>query len=68
MKYSLERAKEAKNVTLVMLDHVEVIDEHTAKCVLTEPNAVFLDVLTGPTNVIVPKEEVEAGEISSEST
>ena len=59
VKYSLERAKEAKNVTLVMLDHVEVIDEHTAKCVLTEPNAVFLDVLTGPTNVNVPKEEVE---------
>lgn len=59
VKYSLERAKEAKNVTLVMLDHVEVIDDFTVKCVLNEANAIFMDALTGPTNMIVPKEEVE---------
>lgn len=59
VKYSLERAKEAKNVTLVMLDHCEVIDDLTVKCVLNEANAIFLDALTGPTNVIVPQEEVE---------
>lgn len=59
VKYSLERAKEAKNVTLVMLDHVDVIDDTTVKCVLNEANAIFMDALTGPTNVILPKEEVE---------
>lgn len=59
VKYSLERAKGAKNVTLVMLDHCEVIDDFTVKCVLNEANAVFLDALTGPTNVILPQEEVE---------
>ena len=59
VKYSLERAKEAKNVTLVMLDHCEVIDDLTVKCVLNEANAIFMDALTGPTNVIVPQEEVE---------
>ena len=59
VKYSLERAKEARNATLVMLDHVEVVDEFTVKCVLNEANAIFMDALTGATNVIVPKEEVE---------
>lgn len=59
VKYSLERAKEAKNVTLVMLDHCEVLDDFTVKCVLNESNAIFLDALTGPTNVIIPQEEVE---------
>lgn len=59
IKYSLDRAKEAKNVTLVMLDHVEVIDDFTVKCVLNEANAIFFDALTGPTNMIVPQEEVE---------
>lgn len=59
VKYSLERAKEAKNVTLVMLDHVEVLDEFSVKCVLNEANAIFMDALTGPTNVIVAKEDVE---------
>ena len=59
VKYSLERAKEAKNVTLVMLDHVEVLSDFSVKCVLNEPNAIFMDALTGATNVIVPKEEVE---------
>lgn len=59
VKYSLERAKEAKNVTLVMLDRCEVVDDYTVKCVLNEANAIFLDALTGPTNVIVPKEEVD---------
>lgn len=59
VKYSLERAKEARNVTLVMLDHVEVVDDFTVKCILKYPDAIFMDALTGPTNMIVPQEEVE---------
>lgn len=60
VKYSLERShNESALARLTMLDHCEVIDEFTVKCVLQSPNASFLAALTNSGNVIVPKEEVE---------
>lgn len=60
VKYSLERShNESALARLTMLDHCEVIDEFTVKCVLQSPDAAFLPALTNSGNVIVPKEEVE---------
>lgn len=60
VKYSLERShNESALARLTMLDHCEVIDDFTVKCVLQSPNASFLAALTNSGNVIVPKEEVE---------
>lgn len=60
VKYSLERShNESALARLAMLDHCEVIDEYTVKCVLQTPDASFLPALTNSGNVIVPKEEVE---------
>ncbi len=60
VKYSLERShNESALARLTMLDHCEVIDEFTVKCVLESPNASFMAALTNGGNVIVPKEEVE---------
>ena len=60
IKYSLERSHELSAMNrLDMLDHCEVISDTEVKCVLENPNAVFLTALTDAGNVIVPKEEVE---------
>lgn len=60
VKYALERSKnESALARLAMLDHCEVIDEYTVKCVLETPNSSFLAALTNSGNVIVPQEEVE---------
>lgn len=60
VKYSLERsATESSMNRLDMLDHCNVVDDHTVECVLKAPNASFLTALTDAGNVIVPKEEVE---------
>ena len=60
VKYSLERsATESSMNRLSMLDHCNVVDDHTVECVLKAPNASFLTALTDAGNVIVPKEEVE---------
>lgn len=60
VKYSLERtAFESALNRLTGLDHVEVIDDFTVAIHLTTPNAPFMNMLTDPGNVIVPKEEVE---------
>lgn len=60
VKYSLERShNESALARLAMLDHCEVIDDFTVKCVLPNPDASFLAALTNSGNVIVPKEEVE---------
>lgn len=60
VKYSLERsATESSMNRLAMLDHCNVVDDHTVECVLKAPNASFLTALTDAGNVIVPKEEVE---------
>ena len=60
VKYSLERsATESAMNRLAMLDHCNVVDDHTVECVLKAPNASFLTALTDAGNVIVPKEEVE---------
>lgn len=60
VKYSLERsATESSMNRLAMLDHCNVVDDHTVECVLKAPNASFLTALTDAGNVIIPKEEVE---------
>ena len=64
VKYSLERShNESALARLAMLDHCEVIDDFTVKCVLPNPDASFLPALTNGGNVIVPKEEVEGLEL-----
>ena len=46
IKYSLERSHELSAMNrLDMLDHCEVISDTEVKCVLENPNAVFLTAL-----------------------
>ncbi len=60
VKYSLERsAFESSLNRLTGVDNVEVLNEFEVAVHLTEPNAPFLNMLTDPGNVIIPKEEVE---------
>lgn len=60
VKFSLERShNESALARLTMLDHCEVIDDFTVKCVLGSPDAAFLPALTNSGNVIVPQEEAE---------
>lgn len=60
IKYSLERSnRESVMNRLDMLDHCEVVNDNEIICYLSEPNSVFLTVLTDAGNAIIPKEEVE---------
>ena len=44
---------------LEQVDHIDVLDPHTVRCVMTEPFAWFLENLASTAMWIVPKESVE---------
>ena len=68
VKYSLERShNESALARLAMLDHCEVIDDFTVKCVLPNPDASFLPALTNGGNVYsFQKKKLKVGEMSLE--
>jgi ABC-type transport system substrate-binding protein len=53
-------AEYQRNTTMYPLDHVDVIDQFTAKAVMSKPSSTFLAGLTEAHNEMMPKDYVEA--------
>jgi peptide/nickel transport system substrate-binding protein len=63
VKYTYERFLGLKNngnrATLEVIDRIEVVDRHTVRFVLREPQAWFLDLLASTSTWLIAREAVE---------
>lgn len=66
VKYSYERVLDPKTGSggrgdLIMIRSIDVVDRHTLRFTLHEPNATFLINLAGKYNAVIPKDAVRTG-------